>query len=263
MGKIEITEIDGLKRQLEGDKVKTVKGYKQGDVNPTYGDINNHFAHDTTVINLGRVKAYATETEDEINSMINDSEDPDPDPEPIKVTGVSFITEGSEVEQGDVITLKSNVEPSDADNKNVSYSTDGDATIDGDVLTINDDAEGDVTVTATTEDGDFTDTITFTVKEPIVLVESFTIDPKTINLEVDESGTSNLTYIRPTNADDKTFKVTVEDSNIATVSINGTTLTINGLSEGTTSFTVESNDGGASNVGTINVIVPEPEDTEG
>ena len=93
-----------------------------------------------------------------------------------------------------------------------------------------------------------------------VLVESFTIDPKDIAVETGSQATANLTFVRPTNATDKTFNVSVADDSVATVSISGTKLTITGVKAGDTTFTVTSNDGNVSNDGTITVTDPEPED---
>ena len=87
-----------------------------------------------------------------------------------------------------------------------------------------------------------------------VLVDSFTIDPTSASVSIGETVNASLTYVRPVNAADKTFKVSVNDTSIATASISGTTITLTGVSEGETEYTVTSNDGNAFRTGNVTVI---------
>lgn len=85
--------------------------------------------------------------------------------ETVAVTGVS-ISEGDQtLEEGKTIQLNAVVEPEDATNKGITWST-GDAT----VATVDEESglvtavsEGETIITVTTEDGDFTDSLTVTV----------------------------------------------------------------------------------------------------
>ena len=156
--------------------------------------------------------------------------------------------------------------PTDATDKTVTYTIE-----DAEGLTVSntgliswtaDTPSGTYQTTVTTTDGGLTDTHSLTLTEPIILVDSFTIDPKSVSVEVGDTATTALTYVRPTNATDKTFNVAVDDETVATATISGTTITFTGIAEGETTFTVASNDGNVSNNGTVTVTEPE-EETEG
>ena len=85
---------------------------------------------------------------------------------PVAVTGVTVTPETATVKVGKTTTLTATIAPSNATNKNVTWSSSNEAiaTVDteGKVTGV---AAGTATITATTADGDFTDTCAVTVEE--------------------------------------------------------------------------------------------------
>jgi parallel beta-helix repeat protein len=82
-------------------------------------------------------------------------------PPPVAVSGVSISEGNQELEIGQTIQLTAVVEPGDANNKNVSWSSSDEA-----IATVSETGlvtavgEGTASITVTTEDGNFTDSIT-------------------------------------------------------------------------------------------------------
>ncbi|CDF80366.1 alginate lyase (PL6/PL7/CBM32) [Formosa agariphila KMM 3901] len=87
--------------------------------------------------------------------------------DPIDVTGVAFSSSSASISVGGAQALNADVSPLNASNQDVSYSSSNTS-----VATVNSSgvvtavSEGNATITVTTEDGDFTDTISITVTEP-------------------------------------------------------------------------------------------------
>ncbi|OEK56321.1 Ig-like domain-containing protein [Staphylococcus equorum] len=83
---------------------------------------------------------------------------------PIAVTGVTIAPKTASIDVGSTTKLSSTVAPSTATNKKVTYSSSADniatVTADGTVEGV---AEGEVTITVTTQDGSKTDTSVITV----------------------------------------------------------------------------------------------------
>ncbi|OEK70195.1 phage tail protein [Staphylococcus equorum] len=87
---------------------------------------------------------------------------------PIAVTGVTIAPKTASVDVGSTTKLSSTVAPSTATNKKVTYSSTADniatVTSDGTVEGV---AEGEATITVTTQDGNKTDTSVITVSAVI------------------------------------------------------------------------------------------------
>ncbi|MHA7941743.1 chondroitinase-B domain-containing protein [Formosa sp. 3Alg 14/1] len=87
--------------------------------------------------------------------------------DPIGVTGVSFSSSTIDLALGSEQQLTATVSPSDATNKNVSYSSSSSSIVSvsssGELTAV---SEGNATITVTTADGDFTDTIAVQVVAP-------------------------------------------------------------------------------------------------
>ena len=162
--------------------------------------------------------------------------------EDIEVSESDFDVSFSGVNGSGVATVDADIE-----NVAVSFAPENGLS-NGDTVTVTAKADSGYTV-----NGKAQDTFDFEVSGLTVLVESFTIDPNAVTVAADETATANITFIRPTNADDKTFKVEVADEDIATATISGTTVTITGVTDGETTFTVTSNDGNVSHEGSITV----------
>ena len=153
--------------------------------------------------------------------------------------------------------LNSTVAPSTATNKSVSYKSSDDAiatvSSNGTVTGV---AEGDATITVTTQDGNKTDTATVTVNAVVINVTGVTVDPETATLEIGE--TQQLTpTVEPSNASYKAVSFTSSDDAIATVDNDGL---VTAVKAGTADITVESlMDGSKTAVCTLTVTEPEPE----
>ncbi len=158
----------------------------------------------------------------------------------VKVTGVTVVPESVEVIVGNTVTLTATVVPYTATNQNVSWAS-SDSSIasvdkDGVVTAI---AIGTTTITVTTEDGGFTDTCTVTVvKNPVVSVTGVTLDKSTATVTVGESVTLSATVL-PSDATNKNLSWSTSNSKVATV-VDGV---VKGVSEGTATITVTTEDG--------------------
>lgn len=140
--------------------------------------------------------------------------------------------------------LTASVHPADADNRNVAWSSSDEtvATVSADgVVTVQ--GSGTAVITATTEDGGFTDTCTVTVTaHQSGSVTGVEVLPSRLNL-YSNSGpqTAQLTAaVQPANADNKTVYWSSSDETVVTVSDNGL-VTVQG--NGTAAITVTTEDG--------------------
>ena len=82
------------------------------------------------------------------------------------------------------------------------------------------------------------------------------ISPKNNNLEVGNTRQLNVT-IEPSNADNESVSFESDDESVATVDSDGI---VTAVSEGTTTVTVTTEDGGFTDTATINVTEPEEGD---
>ena len=159
---------------------------------------------------------------------------------PIAVTGVTIAPKTASVDVDATTKLNSTVAPSTATNKSLSYKSSDDAIAtvsnDGTVTGI---AEGDVTITVTTQDGNKSDTATVTVKKAVVNVTGVTLDKTTLSLQ--EGDTGNLVAtVAPSTATDKTVTFASSDAAIATVDNTGK---VTAVKPGAADITVTTKDG--------------------
>ncbi|MBU2949347.1 Ig-like domain-containing protein [Tamlana agarivorans] len=91
----------------------------------------------------------------------------DPDPDPVAVSGVSLSPSSASISLGSTQELSASVSPSDASNKSVSYST-SNASVASVSSTgvVSGNAAGTATITVTTADGNYTDTMEVSVVAP-------------------------------------------------------------------------------------------------
>ena len=155
------------------------------------------------------------------------------------VTGVTIEPSEAELTVGSSTKLTATVLPENATNKNVIYSVDDES-----ILSVDQDGNitglslGTATVTVTTEDGGFTASAEITVMP--VRVTGVSISPKAAS--VDLGRTIQLTAsITPSNATNKNLSWSVSDETIISVDDRGT---VTGLSGGTATVTVTTEDGG-------------------
>ena len=176
---------------------------------------------------------------------------------PVSVTGVTISPKNASVDVDATTKLNSSVAPSTATNKSVSYKSSDEAVAtvssNGTVTGV---AEGDATITVTTQDGNKSDTATVTVKKAVVNVTGVTLDKSTLSLEVGATGNLVAT-VEPSNASYKAVKFTSSDDKVATVDNEGK---VTAVKAGTADITVESlMDGSKTAVCTLTVTEPEPE----
>ena len=155
------------------------------------------------------------------------------------VTGVTIEPSEAELTVGSSTKLTATVLPENASNKNVVYSVDDESILsvdqDGNVTGL---SLGTATVTVTTEDGGFSASAEITVMP--VRVTGVSISPKAAS--VDLGRTIQLTAsITPSNATNKNLSWSVSDETIISVDDRGT---VTGLSGGTATVTVTTEDGG-------------------
>ena len=157
------------------------------------------------------------------------------------VTGVTIEPSEAELPAGYSMKLTATVLPENATNKNVVYSVDDES-----ILSVDQDGNitglslGIATVTVTTEDGDFTASAEITVIP--VQVTGVSISPKSVSVALGH--TIQLTAsITPSNAANKNLSWSVSDETIISVDGQGT---VTGLSGGTATVTVTTEDGGFS-----------------
>ena len=142
---------------------------------------------------------------------------------------------------GDTHQLSANVEPADATDKSVSWSSSNEevATVDetGLVTTL---SAGDVTITVTTNDGDFTSTCVIGVIPSVVSVTGVSISNCPTELLEPDNVYQLIAHVIPEDADDKSVSWISSNEEVATVDETGL---ITLLSAGETTITVTTNDG--------------------
>ncbi|MBO4797238.1 MAG: Ig-like domain-containing protein, partial [Candidatus Methanomethylophilaceae archaeon] len=171
-------------------------------------------------------------------------------PAPVPVTGVTLDKSSLTLTAGDSATLTATVAPSDATNKNVAWSS-SDAkvaiVVDGKVTAV---SAGTATITVTTEDGEFSATCAVTVVSP-VKVTGVSLDKTKVTINVGDTVKLTAT-VTPSDAANKKVSWSTSDSKIVTVSDG----TVKGVSKGTATVTVTTDDGGYT--ATCTVTVEEP-----
>ena len=116
--------------------------------------------------------------------------------EDTSVTGVTLNSDAETVTVGDTVTLVETISPSNAENKNVTWTSSDEsvATVEDGVVTGV--AEGEATITVTTEDGGYTATCDITVEpaESFALTGVYTNTTKNYVSTYNNFNFDNLTY---------------------------------------------------------------------
>ncbi|MDT0607806.1 Ig-like domain-containing protein [Croceitalea rosinachiae] len=162
--------------------------------------------------------------------------------EAVAVSSISLSPENPTITIDDSLELIAEVLPANATNKAITWSS-GDGTI----AIVNDDgtvtgvSEGTVTITVTTEDGSFTSESLVTVISGMeaVAVSSISLSPENPTIAIDAS-LELIAEVLPANATNKAVSWSSDDETIATVDDNGT---VTGVSEGTVTIIVTTEDG--------------------
>ena len=159
-------------------------------------------------------------------------------PEQVAVTGMTLEKKSIEVEKGKTEAINAIITPENATRKAITWTSS-----DTNVATVTNGvvkgiSAGTATITATTKDGNFTDTCEVTVTQNAVT--GIRISEKLIDLGMGYKKQITAT-VMPDDATDKSVEWTSENPEIATVSDNGT---ITGKSYGRTVVTATTTDGG-------------------
>ena len=159
-------------------------------------------------------------------------------PEQVAVTGMTLEKKSIEVEKGKTEAINAIITPENATRKGITWTSS-----DTNVATVTNGvvkgiSAGTATITATTKDGNFTDTCEVTVMQNAVT--GIRISEKLIDLGMGYKKQITAT-VMPDDATDKSVEWTSENPEIAAVSDNGT---ITGKSYGRTVVTATTTDGG-------------------
>jgi len=178
----------------------------------------------------------------------------------ITVTGVEISEETIELNQGNSVSIQATVKPENATNKNVSWSSSdiNVATVENGIVTGV--SEGTATITVTTEDGNKTDTCEVTVvaannEEEIINVTAVKLNVNSIKINKNSTYTLVPT-VEPNNATNKNVSWSSSDINVATVE-NGV---VTGVSEGTATITVTTEDGNKTDTCEVTVLAANNEE---
>ena len=170
----------------------------------------------------------------------------------VRVTGISITDSKDSVPAGLTYRFAADVLPSDATLKGIKWSV-GDSTVasidsDGTLRALK---AGSTTVTATSVDGGFSDTVTVTVTGQTDKVWSVKISGVPPSIEIGKVATLKAD-IEPAGAKDKKVSWTSSDESVAKIDQNGI---VTALKAGSVDITVTTNDGGYTDTVTI-VITP-------
>lgn len=165
-------------------------------------------------------------------------------------TGVSFSTDAVTVGQTKTKQLEWTVLPANTDQSAVSFVSDDEniVTVDADgIITGSTDTIGTATVTITTDDGGFTDTIEVTV-ETYTAVTSITLEQEgsTNDFTCQENDIKTIEVsIAPDNPTESGFSISLDDTSLGEITRedqNGRDFDVWCKSEGTLTVTVKSDD---------------------
>ena len=168
-------------------------------------------------------------------------EAPEPTPPAVSVTGVTLDKSSISILVGASETLAATVSPKDAANKNVSWKSDKPeiAAVDanGKVTGV---AEGEATITVTTDDGGKTATCKVIVSDKEIKVTGVKLNKSETNILVGGSETLTAT-VAPADATNQKVTWKSDKPEIATVDANGK---VTGVKAGEATITVTTEDGG-------------------
>lgn len=181
-------------------------------------------------------------------------EENEEEPTVVEVTGVELDKTEDEIKVGETVTLKANILPENATNKNITWKSSDEtiATVENGVVTGK--KAGKATITVTTRDGNHTANCDIEVTR--VEVTGVTLNKNTLNLEVGDKGNLVAT-IEPKEATQKQVKWESLNEKVATISETGI---IKAISEGKTTIRVITIDGNF--IATCELTVSKKKNTE-
>lgn len=165
----------------------------------------------------------------------------------IKVSGIELDNDEFNIEVDDVKEISATVSPLNATNKKVEWSVDNDDVISlsstsGSSIEFTALKAGNAIITATTVDGGFKDTCSVTVKDKIVPVSGLLLDKDSVTISEEESFSIKATIV-PSNATNKNVSWSISNNKVSLSATKGEEITVNAISEGTSTITAISEDG--------------------
>lgn len=177
-------------------------------------------------------------------------------PQPVPVIGIALSAESQTLKKGGSFTLTPSVLPEDATNQGVTWGSDNTdvAEVTNGVVIAK--AAGSATITATTDEGDFTASCLVTVEEdapPAVKVVGINMEPTGKSVVVGERFQLSPVVL-PQNADNKAITWASTDASVA--SVEGGRVTA--LQAGAADIIATTADGGFTATCQVSVTKPEP-----
>ncbi len=171
--------------------------------------------------------------------------------ETIAVTGVNLVPESATINIPETIQLDAQVQPDNATNQNGLW-----ASADESIATVSNSglvtpvAEGEVTITFTTNDGGFIGTSTITVTNVAIDVASVSVTPENGTIDIGETIQLNA-IVMPVNATNQNGTWSSNDTSVATVNAQGL---VTGNTEGIVTMTFTTEDGNFTDTAEITVV---------
>ncbi|MDR3116788.1 MAG: Ig-like domain-containing protein, partial [Bifidobacteriaceae bacterium] len=168
----------------------------------------------------------------------------------ISVITVVLSPDSAIINIGQNLPLNTQVLPANASDKTVSYRSSNDQVVSvsqtGIVTGL---SVGTATITVRTNDGNFEDTSQITVVQPFIPVESVTLTPSQISLNIGQTAQLSAVVL-PDNATNKVVEYYSSDSAVATVSQTGL---VTAISTGAAVITVETESGDYMDTAVVSV----------
>ncbi|KRE99422.1 hypothetical protein ASG89_28080 [Paenibacillus sp. Soil766] len=185
----------------------------------------------------------------------------------IRVTGVTLDQMTASINVGETTVLNATLLPGNSTNKQVHFTSSNPAVasvvqeVYGLQATVTGNSAGTATITVTTDDGNYTANSTVIIKGPVtdgkVQVTGVTMNRSTVNLKQDQKISLNA-KVQPSNSSNKTVRFTSSNPAVVSVAqeVNKQHATITGLSAGTATITVTTDDGSytASSIVTVKAL---------
>lgn len=170
--------------------------------------------------------------------------------EVVAAQGVEVTPESATINIPETIDLDVIFTPANTTNKSGTWTSSDEslATVDANGL-VTPIAPGVVTITFTSTDGSFTDTATITITNNSIDATGVEVSPDTMTLDIGQTQQASVAFT-PSDTTNQNGSWSSEDENIATVNQDGE---VTGVTEGTTTITFTSEDGGFTD--TLEVIV--------
>ena len=171
----------------------------------------------------------------------------------VSVTGIELVGETLTVRVGSKETINYRIVPENATNKNVTYTTTNNNLFDINNGVVTGKKEGTGTVLIKTVDGNYEAKLTVVVlAKTTIKVTSVSATISSNSITVGSTATIKAT-VNPSNATDK--KITFKSNNTAVATVNSSGV-VKGVSAGTATITVTSNDGNKKATFTVTVKNP-------